>query len=477
VYNLHLRRLLTLEKSKLKEELVAIVGFENFSDNLADRLAYSRSGCAEEAGVPAYVVRPRSTKEIAEILKSANKYKNPAYVWGRGTIFAASGVQKGCILIDMTAMNRILGINEETMSVTTEAGTIWDALNTELKKRGWELTIPGPGSLNSCTVGGSIAASTIPHGLTGEGTTGDNLLNLEVVLPDGHIVKTGSAANPMGIPFERYCNGPDIAGFFIGSCGAFGVVTQATLRIQKVPEAEVFFCYGFHDLKNAFYAASELLQQRCARFLVACQGDLPVKAAVLMHIVTSGEKEEVMLKSKKIKSICEAGGGKELDNTGTRNYWKTHNVMYSWLRWKDPKIYYARKGIPYFCPEIFGFLPLLRLIDMSEAFWKYWNENDAVKKINALFKGFDVYFSRNGGYLWIDTLYSYLNKEAREVGFQVRRDLYDMLLDHGGAPATIGGGEIAERVMSRLTDYHYFLKGLKKAVDPNRILNPGVLDL
>ncbi len=468
----------TLAKTDLKEELKSIVGPENFSDDIVDRLTYSRSSSVEEAGTPLCVVRPGSTQEISQILKTANTHHNPVYVWGRGTIFVASGVQDGCIMIDMTRMDSISKVDEDTMSVTVEAGAIWGALNTELRRKNWELTIPGPGSLVSCTVGGSIAASTVPHGLTGEGTTGENVLNLEVVLPTGDVFETGSAANPQGTPFERYCNGPDVAGLFIGSCGTLGIITKATLRIQRVPEAEEFFCYGFQDLKDAFKTSYELLEKRCTRFTVLCQGDLPVKAAALMHIITTGAKDEVEVKSKKIKSICQTGGGRELDNTGTKNYWKTHNVMYSWLRWKDPKTYYARKGIPYFCPEVFGYLSMPKLVEISEAFWKYWNEHEVqLKEVNALFKGFDVYFSKNGGYLWIDTLYSYADKEAFEYGFKVRRDLYELLLKHGGSPATVGGGEMAKYVTSRMPRYHNFLKTLKKAVDPNRILNPGVLDL
>lgn len=467
-----------LAEADLRTELISLVGQDNFSDDIVDRLTYSRSSSAEEAGTPLYVVRPRSTQEVSQILKTANRHHIPVYVWGRGTIFVASGVKDDCVMIDMTNMDRILKMDVDTLSVTVEAGIVWGALNTELRKKGWELTIPGPGSLVSCTVGGSIAASTVPHGLTGEGTTGENVLNLEIVLPTGEVFETGSAANPQGTPFERYCYGPDVAGLFMGSCGALGIITKATLKVQRVPEAEEFFCFGFQDVKDAFKTSQVLLEKRLTRFTVLCQGDLPVEEAALVHIIITGAKDEVKLKSEKVKSICQTGRGRELHNTGTRNYWKTHNVMYSWLRWKDPKTYYARKGIPYFCPEVFGYLSIPKLVEMSEAFWNYWKEHEAhLREVNALFKCFDVYFSKNGGYLWIDTLYSYVDKEAVEYGFKVRRDLYDILLRHGGAPATIGGGEIAKYVMSQLPGYHKFLKTLKSAIDPDRILNPGVLDL
>lgn len=192
--------MITLAEADLKAELVSLVGQDNFSDDMVDRLTYSRSSSVEEAGTPLYVVRPRNTQEVSQIMKVANQHHIPVYVWGRGTIFVASGVMDGCVMIDMTNMDRVLTIDVDTLSVTVEAGVVWGALNTELRKKGWELTIPGPGSLVSCTVGGSIAASTVPHGLTGEGSTGENVLNLEIVLPTGEVFETGSAANPQGTP-------------------------------------------------------------------------------------------------------------------------------------------------------------------------------------------------------------------------------------------------------------------------------------
>ena len=107
--------------------------------------------------------------------------------------------------------------------------------------------MPGSGGMFVCTVGGSVAYNSVPHGLAEYGMTGDNVVALEVVLPSGEVIYTGSAANRAagGLPFERNANGPDLAGLFIGSCGVFGIITSVTYRIRQKPETERFAFYGF----------------------------------------------------------------------------------------------------------------------------------------------------------------------------------------------------------------------------------------
>ena len=453
-----------------------IVGKRNVTTDLIDRISYSKSCSVDESGVPACIVTPRSADEVSRILKIANNNEIPIFVWGRGTAFVPLSVPENCILLDMANMNKMLKVDEETMSVTVDAGVVWAAVNSILRKRGFELPVQGGGALVSCTVGGSIASSAVPHGITGGGTTGDSVLNLEVVLPSGETLWTGSAANPSGTPFERYCFGPDLTGLFIGSCGAFGVITKATLKIEKIPDEEDFACYSFKDYEHAYKAALEIQKNRLARFLVLVQGSLPVKAEALMHIIVTSKEGETAKLLEEIRTICLAYGGVEEDTTGTRNYWRSHNVMYSWLRWEDPKEYYRRGDIPVFCPEASGFLTFSGLLKLTKLFWEYWSKLKN-SKYSPILKGFDIYYSRNGGYLWIDILFSLLDPGALDFGLKVRSTLYEMLLSCGGAPATIGGGEHAKKIMSRLGAYYRVLKLIKRSLDPKNILNPGALGL
>ncbi|MHA1861785.1 MAG: FAD-binding oxidoreductase [Candidatus Ranarchaeia archaeon] len=469
-----------MAKSLFEKAVKGIVGEKNISSEKVDRIAYSQSCTFEKAGLPALIVRPQSSRELSKIFRLANLHKKPVWIWGRGTLFVGSGVRDGFTIIDMTAMNKLIKIDKDNLCVTCQAGMTWGALNGELKKHGWELTVQGSGGLVSATVGGTIASNAVPHGLTKGGMTAEGVINLEVVLPTGETVRTGSASNPAGRPFFRFGNGADLTGLFIGSCGAFGAITEATLKIKRVASKEAFFCFGYDSYKNAYDAVKKMQKTECARFIVAVQGDLPeeTEAQTLLHIILDGTVDSVAENSAIAEEINKRSGGKALDNTGTRNYWTSHDVMYSWLRWKDKFQYYRWRSSsrPYFCPEVTAVLPFPELTNFTGAFWKYWNGiRDKREKVGAFLKGFDIYFARGGGSIWIDTLYPADDKEAVDYGFHVQKKLFEMVLQYGGSVPLIGAGVQARYTIPRLGAYYGLLKTLKKSLDPNRILNPGVL--
>jgi len=224
---------------ELATALQAICGVGHVSDVLADRLCYRRDCGPTPGGVPDLVVRPQTTDQVVEILKLANQAHKPVFVWGRATTFVDLGVKPGCIVMALDLMNRILKIDLENMVVTVEPGAIWHAVDSELNKLGWEMTVPGGGGMFSCTVGGTVAYNAVPHGITEYGMTAAHVVALEVVLADGTRVRTGSAANSDApLPIERGANGPDLTGLFIGSCGTLGVITEVTMRIHRLPERE-----------------------------------------------------------------------------------------------------------------------------------------------------------------------------------------------------------------------------------------------
>ncbi len=262
-----------LKMSDLLARLQTICGPDHVSDVLADRICYRRDCGPTPSGVPDIVVRPESTAEVVEIVKLANQVRKPIFLWGRATTFVDHGVREGCIVMALDLMNRVLKIDLENQVVTAEAGAIWHAVDSELNKLGWEMTVPGGGGMFSCTVGGTVAYNAVPHGITEYGVTGGHVVTLEVVLPDGTILRTGSAANTDApLPIERGANGPDLAGLFIGSCGTLGVITEVTLRIHRIPECERFLFYAFDRLDDAVDAASAIQSQQAATFLVGLFG-------------------------------------------------------------------------------------------------------------------------------------------------------------------------------------------------------------
>ena len=242
---------------ELIERLTAVCGPEYVSYKLVDRLCHTRDCGPTPGGIPAVVVRPRTTAQVSGIVRAANDFKTPIFVWGRSSTFIGHGIREGCILMALDLMNAVEKMDFESQVITVQTGAIWHAVDVELNKRGWELVVPGSGGMFVCTVGGSVAYNSVPHGMVEYGMTGDNVVALEVVLPDGEVIYTGSAANRAagGLAFERNANGPDLAGLFIGSCGVYGIITAVSYRIRQRPEAERFAFYSFDSVDAEVDAA------------------------------------------------------------------------------------------------------------------------------------------------------------------------------------------------------------------------------
>jgi len=457
--------------------LQEICGKEHVTSERVDLLCYRRDCGPTPGGVPSYVCRPESTEEVVALVKLANECKKPLFLWGRATTFVDSGVANGCIVLALDLM-KDFEIDLDNQVVHAETGVIWHAIDGELKKLGWELSAPGGGGMFSASVGGTIAYNAVPHGITEYGMTGDHVVSMEVVLPDGTIVHTGSAANDANgnIAIERGANGPDLAGLFIGSCGTLGVITKATLRIRRIPEIEEFLFYTFEKLDNAVDAVAAMQRQASATFIIGLFGGPKpsgVRGNYTLHMIIRDSKTRAAERKQACEVICQSFNGIPQDPIATKLYWTEH--MYSWLRNDGPSTYYGSR--PYYCPEVAGFLPTLALKEAIPALNQYIQDTRPDwDKYGMLVKGFDVYFSRNGGFLWVDTLYNESNPEAHVYGLKVRGDISELLFSQWMSPGGIVAG-IAPYIMPKLGTSYQLMQTLKDTLDPNHILNPGVLML
>ncbi len=341
--------------NELRGALAEIVGDAHVSDALVDRICYTRDCGPDRAGIPGAVVRPGTTDEVAEVLRLANRMHVPVFVRGRATAFLGTGVQTDSIVMETTRMDRVEEVDTRANWVKVGAGAIWHSVDADMHCLGRELAVPGGGGLFSCTVGGSVALNAIPHGMTEYGMTGDHVLSLDVVLPNGDVIRTGSAANPGAEPVERYANGPDLTGLFMGSYGILGVITSVVYRLRRIPEAEAFAMYAFDDYCEAVDAACGVQTQEAATFLVGVFGGprpTGMEGDAFLHVIARGDSSSTAQRLAKAKAVCESSGGRPVSPECTRNYWQEH--MYSWLRNTAPGPYYSDR--PYFCPEVAGFV-------------------------------------------------------------------------------------------------------------------------
>ncbi len=217
--------------------LEGIVGSENMSTVDREVLCYSRDSSIY-VYEPDVVLRPTTTEHVARCLRLADKYRIPVTPRGAGTSAAGSPLPvAGGILMDMSAMNRILSIELDNQTVTVEPGVICDALNEALSKDGFFFP-PDPASSPACTIGGMVNTNAAGNRTIKYGSTREFVLWLELVLPNGDVINTGSRT-------LKSVSGYDLTRLMVGSEGSLGVVTKVGLKVMPLPEnyATAMFIY------------------------------------------------------------------------------------------------------------------------------------------------------------------------------------------------------------------------------------------
>jgi len=200
-------------------------------------------------------VRPGTAEEVAEVLRIACEYKIPVVPRGGG-----SGTQGGTfaiyggIAMDLRRLNKVLHIDEVSMVVTAEAGIEGPELEKILNAKG--LTMPHyPGSFHfGATLGGYLAARGSGVVSTKYGKAEDLVLQLEAAVPPGKLIET------MKVP--NHASGPGIMQAIVGSEGTLGIITKASMRIERIPESMEFLSYGFKNISEGIEAARRIMTDR-----------------------------------------------------------------------------------------------------------------------------------------------------------------------------------------------------------------------
>ena len=368
---------------EVQKEVREIVGPKRITTEYIDRVFYSRDLSVDPTELPSMVVLPKTVEEVSKIVKIANKRNIPIFTFGRGSTLLGLRVKENSIVINLSGMNKILNIDTASLTVTTEAGAVWLAVNATLWKKGYELSSQWHGGVISSTMGGAVAANAIARTSEPGTQVGDTLVGLEAVLPNGDIIKTGSAANPNSAPFERYALGPDITGLFLGSAGTFGIITKVSFRIRRKRNKTEYLSFSFGNYRDAVEAVKNLQQNELIQFALLVQGALPPEKENLLHIIITGNENTILRKKELAETICRMSRGKPEDPENTRRFWETY--YYSWLRGMPTRYYYVRKGTPYFCPEVNAYFRIQDLPKAYDAFWEYWNKEKSadIKRVKG----------------------------------------------------------------------------------------------
>ncbi len=237
--------------TSLAEQLSAIIGPDKVST--AAGIVASHSGDKWYAAHPPdVVVFPESTADVSAVLAYANEHRIPVTTRGAGFGYVGGCVPlQGGIALSMARMNRILGLHPEDGVAIVQPGVITGDLQRAANEVGWEYP-PDPASLKDCSLGGNIATNAGGPRCLKYGVTRSYVLGLEVVLANGEILRTGGR-------LHKNKTGFDLIGIFTGSEGLLGVVTEATLRIIPKPASRAMLAAVFPEFSMAAAAVQAIL--------------------------------------------------------------------------------------------------------------------------------------------------------------------------------------------------------------------------
>jgi glycolate oxidase len=238
-------------QENLKLAFKEVVGPSNFTDQLIDLISYSYDA-SDHDHRPEAALWPTTTDQTSKILSLANEHRIPVTPRGAGTGLAGAAVPiQGGLVLDLCRMNKILKIRISDRLAIVQPGVIYADLERALSRYGFFFP-PDPASASVCTLGGNVATNA--GGMRGAkyGVTRDYVMGLEVVLPNGRIMRTGS-----------YCmkssSGYDLTKLFVGSEGTLGVVTEIILKINPKPTATKTALASFDDLQDAGQAVIDVM--------------------------------------------------------------------------------------------------------------------------------------------------------------------------------------------------------------------------
>lgn len=449
------------------------------------RFAYSRDWSPRPAGdysLPAIVVRPTSTEEVAETVRVAYKHGIPVVPFGGGTGMGGGAVPvEDCILVDTRGLNRILEIDKSNMTVTVQAGITISELNDELAK--YNLWWPhDPESKPVSTVGAAIACDNDGTFGIKYGKPADYLLDVVIVDGRGEIVRLGHR--------KAACSstGYKLHWLMVGAEGTLGIITEATLRVFAKPETRVVEAAVFRSLSSAVSVLERMIQAglsvesahiNCKKRLqfythayrqkYGKTPEIPEWAEAILFFSFSGDKEVVAFSRNYALKLVESAGGVVVKERELVESWWTskHLLEFEPFKQKWPDSQRVKK----FGAADLG-IPLGRI---EEAYRKYL-EIAAKNGLEVL--GMCIYHQRP-------------NRASPSISFavfvddgnpdEVRRfykyvaEMSKMAVDLEGTMSTyIGDGERLGgfNKYEHGKSFEYMLE-LKRVFDPKNILNPG----
>jgi len=212
---------------------------------------------------PLAIVMAGSPAQVAEAVRLATEEGLAVVPRGGGMSYTKGYLpdRVDSVVVDTRRMDDVIELNADDLYVTVGAGCTWDKLNAALEPTGLRTGYWGPLSGVNATIGGALSQNSAFFGSALSGTVAESVLGVTVVLANGETVTTGSGGRTGAKPFSRY-GGPDFTGMFLGDNGAFGVKVSATLRLWPRPSEAGYLSFGFKSMVDMAVAQAEMARTR-----------------------------------------------------------------------------------------------------------------------------------------------------------------------------------------------------------------------
>jgi glycolate oxidase len=329
-----------------------IVGADFVLRDKNQLLPYESDGLARLRCRPGVVVLPGSAEEIQQIVRCCHAHGVPFVARGHGTGLSGGALPApDGVLIVLTRLNRIVDVDIPNQRITVEPGVINLEVTRRVASSGYHYA-PDPSSQLICSIGGNIAENSGGAHCLKYGFTVHHVLAIEAVLPNGDLVKLGSTA--VDAP------GLDLVGILVGSEGTLAIVTKATLRLLRVPEAVRTLLAAFASTEQAGNAVSGIIGAGIIPAAVEMMDRLTIEAAeaavqpgfpraeAVLIVELDGAASEVAALFDRVEAICRDAGAAELQIAQTADerarIWKGRKAAFAAMGRVSPN-YYVQDGV------------------------------------------------------------------------------------------------------------------------------------
>ena len=458
-------------EQRIIDSIEKIVGKNGYSTKQADLYTYGFDASIFHNN-PEIVIQPRTTEEVSEIMKIANREKIPVVARGAGTGLCGSAVPiKGGIVLAMQKMNKVKRVSVADLWVDVEPGINYNDLNDELAKHGFFFP-PAPGSAEACQIGGMVATNASGMRAVKYGATRDYVLGLTYVKADGEIVRAGTRT-------IKDASGYQLARLLCGSEGTLGIITEITLKLTTKPKKSAYCLCTFNSVHEAGKCIAALIAKPMIPASCELMDDVSIKAVnkargnpvpdceALCIFEADGETDEVVSRDLKIiEDVARASGAV----TVTPSYDQKQIDL-----WTD-----ARKSIMAALSVLMpGFCSVSLADDMGVPISRVPEAVKAFKEISEKYKiTIATYGHAGDGNLHTKMLVNPEDPDEWERAVKATDDIFDVCIDLGGTVTGEHGVGIAksQKFRKERASELSSIIAIKKAMDPNNILNPGKLE-